>query len=466
MKKKSAGPLQIRNSTAEFLIFTTQAGESGIEVRYEDETIWLTQKLMATLFDVDVRTVSEHLKNIFQSGELQGDSVIRKFRNTAADGKQYATHFYNLDAIISVGYRVNSVRATQFRQWATRVLREFAIKGYVLDRKRLENGAYLGEDYFERLLAEIREIRLSERRFYQKVTDIYATSVDYNKDAPTTRNFFANVQNKLHYAIHGHTAAELIVQRADSTKEHMGLTSWQNGPDGKILKPDVTVAKNYLSKEELESLGRMVNAFLDLAEERAKRKIPMTMEDWAKRLDLFLTFDDRKILEDSGRITAEIAQDHAESEFAKYRIVQDRLFESDFDRLTKDLPKAKQLEAKKPRGKKGGARMKTWQQLGGKLAAVLFGAGTPNDHARVLRQDHPMSCRTGKMPIQLRIDQTTVARGSRDVALRATRQARAFPAGDVVRWRCMDKGQTSGGHVALLGSRLRTDRCNQGLLRP
>ena len=216
-------------------------------------------------------------------------------------------NFYNLDAIISVGYRVNSVRATQFRQWATRVLREFAIKGYVLDRKRLENGAYLGEDYFERLLAEIREIRLSERRFYQKVTDIYATSVDYNMDAPTTRNFFANVQNKLHYAIHGHTAAELIVQRADSTKEHMGLTSWQNGPDGKILKPDVTVAKNYLSKEELESLGRMVNAFLDLAEERAKRKIPMTMEDWAKRLDLFLKFDDRKILEDSGRITAEIA---------------------------------------------------------------------------------------------------------------------------------------------------------------
>lgn len=354
MKKKNAGSLQIRNSTAEFLIFTAQAGENSIEVRYEDETIWLTQKLIAALFDVDVRTVSEHLKNIFKSGELQENSVIRKFRNTAADDKSYLTQFYNLDAIISVGYRVNSVRATQFRQWATRVLREFAIKGYVLDRKRLENGTYLGEDYFERLLAEIREIRLSERRFYQKVTDIYATSVDYNMDAPTTRDFFAKVQNKLHYAIHGHTAAELIVQRADSTKEHMGLTSWQNGPDGKILKPDVTVAKNYLSKDELESLGRMVNAFLDLAEERAKRKIPMTMEDWAKRLDMFLDFADRKILEDSGRTTAEIALNHAESEFEKYRIVQDRLFESDFDRLTKDLPKAKQLEAKKLRGKKGG----------------------------------------------------------------------------------------------------------------
>jgi hypothetical protein len=337
--KKNTGSLQIRNSTAEFLIFTSQAGGDSVEVRYEDETVWLTQKLIAILFDVDVRTVSEHLQNIFQSSELQADSVIRKFRNTAADGKGYLTQFYNLDAIISVGYRVNSVRATQFRQWATGVLREFAVKGYVLDRKRLENGAFLGEDYYERLLSEIREIRLSERKFYQKITDLYATSVDYNKEAPTTRDFFARVQNKLHFSIHGLTAAELIVRRADSTKENMGLTSWENGPTGKILKPDVTIAKNYLTKDELESLGRMVNAFLDLAEDRAKRKIPMTMEDWAKRLDLFLEFSDRKILEDGGRITAEIARDHAESEFEKYRIVQDRLFESDFDRLVKAVPK-------------------------------------------------------------------------------------------------------------------------------
>jgi len=333
--------LQIRNSTAEFLVFTKQAGENSIEVRVEDETVWLTQKLIATLFEVSVPTINEHLKNIFSSGELVEDSVIRKFRITATDGKQYSTLFYNLDAIISVGYRVNSVRATQFRQWATRVLREFAVKGYVLDKKRLENGAFFGEDYFERLLVEIREIRLSERRFYQKVTDIYATSVDYNKEAPTTRDFFAKVQNKLHYAIHGQTAAELIVKRADSGKAHMGLTSWENGPEGKIIKPDVIIAKNYLTKDELESLGRVVNAFLDLAEDRAIRKIPMTMEDWAKRLDLFLQFSDRNILEDCGKITAEIARDHAESEFEKYRIVQDRLFESDFDRMVKQVGKGK-----------------------------------------------------------------------------------------------------------------------------
>jgi len=279
----------IRNSTAEFLIFTAQAGEASIEVHYEGETVWLTQKMMAALFDVDVRTISEHLQNIFNSGELQPDSVIRKFRNTASDGKRYLTNFYNLDAIISVGYRVNSIRATQFRQWATRVLREFAIKGYVLDRKRMENGAFLGEDYFERLLEEIREIRLSERRFYQKITDIYATSVDYNKDAPTTKAFFAKVQNKLHFAIHGNTAAELIVQRADSSKANMGLTTWGKAPDGKILKTDVSIAKNYLTKEELESLGRIVNSFLDLAEDMARRRIPMTMEDWAKRLDMEIT---------------------------------------------------------------------------------------------------------------------------------------------------------------------------------
>jgi hypothetical protein len=327
----------IRNSTAEFLIFTAQGGGQSIEVCYEDETIWLTQKLMAELFDVTVPTINEHLKNIFASGELVQEAVIRKFRITAADGKQYNTNFYNLDAIISVGYRVNSVRATQFRQWATSILREYAIKGYVLDRKRMENGTFLGEDYFERLLAEIREIRLSERRFYQKITDIYATSLDYNKDAPTTRDFFAKVQNKLHFAIHGQTAAELIMHRADSSKDHMGLTSWENGPDGKILKTDVAVAKNYLTGEELESLGRIVNAYLDLAEDRARRKIPMTMEDWANRLDMFLQFDDREILQDKGKVTAKIAREFAESEFEKYRIVQDKLFESDFDRIVKQI---------------------------------------------------------------------------------------------------------------------------------
>ena len=334
---KDEKKLQIRNSTAEFLIFTGQAGEKSIEARYEDETIWLTQKLMATLFEVTVPTINEHLKNIFASGELDQDSAIRKFRITAADGKKYSTKLYNLDAIISVGYRVNSVRATQFRQWATHVLREFAIKGFVLDKKRLENGTFLGEDYFERLLEEIREIRLSERRFYQKITDIYTTSMDYNKDAPTTRDFFAKVQNKLHFAIHGHTAAELIMKRADSQKDHMGLTSWANSPDGKILKSDVSVAKNYLDQDELESLARIVNAYLDLAEDRARRKIPMTMEDWARRLDLFLEFSEREILQDKGKITTEIAKVHAESEFEKYRIVQDRLFESDFDRIINQI---------------------------------------------------------------------------------------------------------------------------------
>lgn len=330
----------IRNSTAEFLIFTGQTGEQSIEARYEDETIWLSQRLMAELFAVDVRTISEHLQNIYEAGEIQREATLRKFRIVQTEGSREVSRsvdFYNLDAIISVGYRVNSVRATQFRQWATQVLREFAIKGYVLDKKRMENGAFLGEDYFERLLEEIREIRLSERRFYQKITDIYATSVDYNRDAPTTKAFFAKVQNKLHFAIHGHTAAELIMQRADSGKEHMGLTSWENAPGGKILKTDVAVAKNYLTRDELESLGRIVNAYLDLAEDRARRKIPMTMEDWAKRLDAFLEFSDRQILQGKGKVTAEIAKAHAESEFEKYRIVQDRLFESDFDKMVKQL---------------------------------------------------------------------------------------------------------------------------------
>lgn len=335
----------IRNSTAEFLIFTGQTGEQSIEAHYEDETLWLSQKLMAELFGVDVRTVNEHLKNIFTSQELAPEATIRKFRIVQQEGQREVSRtvdFYNLDAIISVGYRVNSIRATQFRQWATSVLREFAIKGYVLDRQRMENGSFLGEDYFERLLAEIREIRLSERRFYQKITDIYATSVDYNKDAPTTKAFFAKVQNKLHYAIHGHTAAELIRERADSSKPHMGLNFWANAPEGKVLKTDVAVAKNYLSQDEIDSLGRSVNAYLELAEDRARRKIPMSMEDWSKRLDAFLEFDEREVLHNSGKISAKIAQTHAESEFEKYRVVQDRQFESDFDKAVQTIATGEQ----------------------------------------------------------------------------------------------------------------------------
>ncbi|PIQ29501.1 MAG: cell filamentation protein Fic [Bacteroidetes bacterium CG18_big_fil_WC_8_21_14_2_50_41_14] len=325
----------IRNSTAEFLIFTSQSGEKSIEARYEDETVWLSQKLMATLFHVEVNTINYHLKEAYKSGEIEENRTIRKFRIVQTEGQREVARdvdFYNLDAIISVGYRVNSVRATQFRQWATNVLREFAIKGFVLDKKRLENGTFLNKNYFEELLAEIREIRLSERNLYQKVTDIFATSIDYNRDAVTTKTFFAKVQNKLHFGIHNHTAAELIYKRAASKKDKMGLTSWKNSPEGKILKTDVSIAKNYLNKDELESLGRMVNAYLDLAEDRAKRNIPMTMEDWAKRIDLFLEFNEREILNDAGAITAEIAKQHAESEFEKYRIVQDQLFESDFDK--------------------------------------------------------------------------------------------------------------------------------------
>ncbi len=332
---KDKKKLHIRNSTAEFLIFTTQAKESGIEVRYEDENIWITQKMMSELFAVTIPTINEHLKNIFDSNELEENAVIRKFRITASDGKEYNTNFYNLDTIISVGYRVNSKRATEFRQWATRVLKEFSIKGFVLDRKRLENGSSLGQDYFDKLLEEIREIRLSERRFYQKISDIYATSVDYNSDSKTTKVFFAKVQNKLHFAVHGKTAAEVIVSRADSSKPKMGLTSWENSPDGKILKSDVAVAKNYLSEEELAALGRIVGAYLDLAEDMAIRKKPMTMEDWAKRLDRFIELSDRDILQDSGKISASIAKEHAETEFEKYRIQQDKLFESDFDKLIK-----------------------------------------------------------------------------------------------------------------------------------
>ena len=328
---------QIRNSTAEFLIFTSQNKEDSIEVKVFQESVWLTQTMIAELFDVQRPAITKHLKNIFESGELNENQVSSILEHTANDGKTYNTKYYNLDAIISVGYRVNSKKATQFRQWATSVLKEFAIKGFVLDKKRLENGSFLGQNYFDKLLEEIREIRLSERMFYQKLTDIYSTSVDYNKDDETTKNFFAKVQNKLHFAIHGQTATELIFNRVDSQKEKMGLTSWDNAPDGKILKSDVTIAKNYLSRDELESLGRIVNAFLDLAEDRAKRNIPMTMEDWATRLDKFLDADDREILKDSGKITKKIADEKAITEFEKYRVVQDRLFMSDFDKLLLEM---------------------------------------------------------------------------------------------------------------------------------
>ena len=328
--------LQIRNSTAEFLIFQIENKEEGIEVLYQDETLWLTQKTMSILFDVDIRTINEHLKNIYSQGEVDKNTTIRKNRIVQKEGNRNISRevfIYSLDAIISVGYRVNSVRATQFRQWCTFILRQFAIRGYVIDKKRMENGSFINEDYFEHLLAEIREIRLSERRFYQKLTDIYATSIDYNLNAPTTRLFFKKVQNKMHYAVHGHTAAELIVERADAEKEHMGLTTWEKAPNGKIVKTDVSIAKNYLKEEERESMGRLVNAFLDLAEDRAKRHIPMTMEDWAKRIDKFLDSDDRPILNDSGKMSAEQAKDYAETEFEKYRIFQDRVFQSDFDKL-------------------------------------------------------------------------------------------------------------------------------------
>lgn len=293
---------------------------------------------MGILFDCSSDNIGLHLKNIFASGELIRDSVTEKISATASDGKNYLTQFYNLDAVISVGYRVNSIRATQFRQWATSVLRDYAIRGYVLDKKRMENGTFLSEDYFEHLLAEIREIRLSERRFYQKLTDIYSTAVDYNRDAPTTRMFFKMMQNKMHYAVHGRTAAELIVERADATQEHMGLTTWENAPDGKIVKTDVSIAKNYLKEVELADMGQLVNGVLELAERMAKRHIPMTMEDWAKQIDLILAAGGNEVLQTQGRITAEEAKEHAETEFEKYRIIQDRLFLSDFDRFLGELP--------------------------------------------------------------------------------------------------------------------------------
>lgn len=329
--------LQIRNSTAEFLIFQAQDKVDSVQVMYKDESIWASQKAIAALFDVERSVVTKHLKNIFGTGELIQDAVCAKFAHTAEDGKTYQTIFYKLDAIISVGYRVNSVRATQFRQWCTAVLRQFAIRGYIIDKKRMENGAFLTEDYFEYLLAEIREIRLSERRFYQKLTDIYATSIDYNRDAPTTRAFFQKVQNKMHYAVHGHTAAELIVERASAQKENMGLTTWEKAPHGKIVKPDVSIAKNYLNELELEDMGRLVNAVLDMAERMAKRHIPMTMEDWAKRIDSILEAGGDNVLTDAGSISSEYAKAFAESEFEKYRVLQDKNYQSDFDLFTQAI---------------------------------------------------------------------------------------------------------------------------------
>ena len=332
---------EIRNSTAEFLIFQAEGKGQGVEVYYKDKTVWCTQKVMGILFDCSTDNVGLHLKNIYETGELTEEATTEKISVVRKEGNRDVNRtllFYNLDAVISVGYRVNSLRATQFRQWATNVLRQYAIRGYVLDRKRMENGTFLGEDYFEHLLAEIREIRLSERRFYQKLTDIYATSMDYNKDAPTTRLFFKRIQNKMHYAVHGRTAAELIVERANAEQEHMGLTTWENAPDGKIVKTDVSIAKNYLKQIELEDMGRIVTAVLEFAESRAKRHIPMTMEDWAKRIDAYLSSDERPLLDNAGSVSHEEAVLHAETEFEKYRIVQDRLFQSDFDRYLDELP--------------------------------------------------------------------------------------------------------------------------------
>ena len=325
--------LQIRNSTVDFLVFTKDAREEGIEVRVQDQDVWLTQKAIGQLFDVDRSVVTKHLKNIFESGELAENSVCAKFAQTADDGKTYQYKFYSLSAIIAVGYRINSDRATQFRQWATKVLDTFTKQGYVLDKNRLVNGQVFDEDYFDHLISEIQEIRASERRFYQKITDIYAPAVDYSADSQTTKNFFATVQNKMHYAVHGSTAAEVIVARADHTKQHMGLTSWRNAPDGKIVKADVSIAKNYLSSVEMQELNEIVTMYLDYANRQARRHIPMTMADWASKLDAFLQFNDAEVLQDKGKVTAAIAKAFAESEFEQYRITQDRLYQSDFDRL-------------------------------------------------------------------------------------------------------------------------------------
>lgn len=324
--------LQIRNSTAEFLIFTKQNKEKTIEVIVDEETVWLSQKLMAELFGTTRNNITMHLTNIFNN-ELNKDSVCKDFLHTASDGKNYKTKYYNLDVIIAVGFKINSERAIEFRLWAISILKQYSIKGYVLDKERLKNGAFLNENYFNELLQEIREIRISERNFYQKITDIYATSMDYNVTSPITKEFFKTVQNKMHYAVHGNTAAEVIINRANHKKEHMGLTNWKKSPNGKITVSDVVIAKNYLTEKELKSLERIVTMYLDYAEDQAERHIPMTMEDWKEKLDVFLKFNEREILNNLGRISHKMAESFALSEFEKYRVIQDKIFESDFDKF-------------------------------------------------------------------------------------------------------------------------------------
>jgi hypothetical protein len=337
--KKKSGVSLVRSSAAEYLTFVAASGQGGVEAVYADENVWLSQKMMGVLYAVETHTVNYHLKKVFEDAELEAGAVLRNFRITAADGKTYATQHYNLSAIIAVGYKVNSERAVQFRKWATGIIESFTIKGFAMDDERLKNdGSVLGKKYFEEQLQRIREIRLSERKFYQKITDIYATSIDYDVTAAATKRFFATVQNKHHWAIHGQTAAEVIVSLADASKDHMGLTTWKDAPKGKIQRFDVSVAKNYLTEDEMAQLQRLVSAYLDVAEDMALRQIPMTMQDWETRLNRFIAATDREILQDAGKVTAEIAQAHAESEFEKYRIVQDRLFESDFDRMLKESP--------------------------------------------------------------------------------------------------------------------------------
>jgi hypothetical protein len=336
--KKKAEVSLVRSSAAEYLTFVAGSGQGGVEAVYADENVWLSQKMMGVLYGVETQTINYHLKKVFADSELEEDSVIRNFRITAADGKTYTTQHYSLAAIIAVGYKVNSEKAVQFRKWATSIIESFTIKGYAMDDERLKNdGSILTKQYFEEQLQRIREIRLSERKFYQKITDIYATSIDYDVTAAATKRFFATVQNKLHWAIHGKTAAEVIVSRADATKDRMGLMTWKDAPSGKIQKFDVVVAKNYLTENEMAQLERLVSAYLDVAESMALREIPMTMQDWETRLNRFIAATDREILQDAGKVSAEIAEAHALSEFEKYRIVQDRLFESDFDRMLKQL---------------------------------------------------------------------------------------------------------------------------------
>lgn len=339
MAKKKKNEITIRSSAAEYLNYVASIGgeESSVEMRYEDENIWLTQKMMAVLYDVDVRTINYHIKKIFNDSELQEDSVIRKFRITADDGKTYNTNHYSLEMIIAVGFKVNSERAVQFRKWVNQIAKDYTIKGWIMDVERIKRGTYLTEQYFEEQLERIREIRASERKFYQKVTDLYATAIDYDKTSAATKRFYATVQNKMHFAVHGHTAAELIVERADHKKEHMGLTTWADAPSGKIKKSDVTVAKNYLSEEEMGQLDRMVSAYLDFAESMTMRHIPLTMQDWETRLNRFIDMFEYGILKDAGKVSAEIAKLHAETEFEKYRIIQDQLFMSDFDKYMLEL---------------------------------------------------------------------------------------------------------------------------------